>query len=183
MVGAIKEICIFIIIAQAVMFFVPGNSYMKYVRILVGILMILKITEPVFGLFLDGEKEREIRERIMNLEQNIDLSTEKLNLIDNSAEIYGEITDELVSQLNDCNAGYKVLGVELNKEQKIIITVAKREETESSGEKIQIEPVTIGGSGGQAYEEEEEKIEELKQIFAKSISADTEKIEIVFRPY
>ena len=41
MVEAIKEICIFVIIAQAVMFFVPGNAYMKYVRILVGILMIL----------------------------------------------------------------------------------------------------------------------------------------------
>ena len=60
MVAAVKEICIFVMIAQAVMFFVPSNSYMKYVRILVGVMMILKITEPVFGLFLDEERENAV---------------------------------------------------------------------------------------------------------------------------
>lgn len=179
MVGAIKEICIFVIIAQAIMFFVPGNSYMKYVRILVGILMILKITEPVFDLFLDGEKEKEISEGIMRLEQNIDLNTGKLTLKDNCVEIYGEITDELKSRLNECDSGYKVLEVELTNDQRTIITVEAKEETGSVGDKIQIEPVIIG-EGTQDYEPAQEKTEELKQIFGKSISVDAEKIEIVF---
>ena len=41
MISAIKEICIFMIIAQAILFFVPGTSYGKYVRLLVGMMLIL----------------------------------------------------------------------------------------------------------------------------------------------
>lgn len=51
MVDAVKEVCIFMIIAQAILFFVPGSTYMKYVRVLVGIIMIIRIMEPVLGLF------------------------------------------------------------------------------------------------------------------------------------
>ena len=40
MVSVVKEICIFMIVAQAVLFFVPGSVYVKYVRVLVGIMMI-----------------------------------------------------------------------------------------------------------------------------------------------
>ena len=74
MVSVIKEICIFIIVAQAILFFVPGKSYIKYVRILVGIIMILRITEPIFGLVMDEESQQKIRDRIRMLEENIDIS-------------------------------------------------------------------------------------------------------------
>ena len=43
MISAIRDICIFMIIAQTILYFVPGDSYMKYVRVLVGIMMILKV--------------------------------------------------------------------------------------------------------------------------------------------
>ncbi len=178
MVGAVKEICIFVIIAQAVMFFVPGTSYMKYVRILVGILMILKITEPLFGLFLDEEKEREISERIALLEQNMELNAAELKIEDNRTEIYGSVTEELKNKLNNCESGYKVLNVELTKDQRIIITIAAENSSEN---KIQIDPVVIGGNSTQNYEVSEEKEEELKAIFGESISVDAEKIEVVFR--
>ncbi len=181
MVGAVKEICIFVIIAQAVMFFVPGTSYMKYVRILVGILMILKITEPLFGLFLDEEKEREISERIALLEQNMELNAAELKIEDNRTEIYGSVTEELKNKLNNCESGYKVLNVELTKDQRIIITIAAEEAENSSENKIQIDPVVIGGNSTQNYEVSEEKEEELKAIFGESISVDAEKIEVVFR--
>ncbi len=181
MVGAVKEICIFVIIAQAVMFFVPGTSYMKYVRILVGILMILKITEPLFGLFLDEEKEREISERIALLEQNMELNAVELKIEDNRTEIYGSVTEELKNKLNNCESGYKVINVELTKDQRIIITIEAEEAENSSENKIQIDPVVIGGNSTQNYEVSEEKEEELKAIFGESISVDAEKIEVVFR--
>lgn len=179
MVGAIKEICIFVIIAQAIMFFVPGNSYMKYVRILVGILMILKITEPIFGLFLDEEKEKEISEGIALLEQKIERNTGGLDVKDNRMEIYGSVTEELKNKLNSCESGYKVLNVELTEDQRIVITVAA--DQKSDGDKIQIDPVVLGGGGAQSSEVPEEEKEELKQIFGNSISVDTDKIKIVFR--
>lgn len=179
MVGAIKEICIFVIIAQAIMFFVPGNSYMKYVRILVGILMILKITEPIFGLFLDEEKEKEISEEIALLEQKIERNAGGLDVKDNRMEIYGSVTEELKNKLNSCESGYKVLNVELTEDQRIVITVAA--DQKSDGDKIQIDPVVIGGGGAQSSEVPEEEKEELKQIFGNSISVDADKIKIVFR--
>lgn len=179
MVGAIKEICIFVIIAQAIMFFVPGNSYMKYVRILVGILMILKITEPIFGLFLDEEKEKEISEEIALLEQKIERNAGGLDVKDNRMEIYGSVTEELKNKLNSCESGYKVLNVELTEDQRIVITVAA--DQKSDGDKIHIDSVVIGGDVAQSSEMSEEKKEELKQIFGNSISVDADKIKIVFR--
>lgn len=181
MVGAIKEICIFVIIAQAIMFFVPGNSYMKYVRILVGILMILKITEPIFGLFLDEEKEKEISEEIALLEQKIERNAGGLDVKDNRMEIYGSVTEELKNKLNSCESGYKVLNVELTEDQRIVITVAADKIEKSDGDKIQIDPVVLGGDVAQSSEVPEEEKEELKQIFGNSISVDADKIKIVFR--
>jgi len=174
-------ICIFVIIAQAVMFFVPGNAYMKYVRILVGILMILKITEPVFGLLLDKEKEKEISEGIAFLEQNIELNAAKLEIKDNRTEIYGSVTEELKNKLNNCESGYKVLNVELTEDQRIVITVAAEETENSSENKIQIDSVVIGESSMRSNKSSEGKEEELKQAFGNSISVDAEKIEVVFQ--
>ncbi len=50
MLEIIKEIGIFIVIAQAVLYFVPGESYVKYVKVIIGIIMIAKIAQPVFAL-------------------------------------------------------------------------------------------------------------------------------------
>ena len=95
MISAIKEICIFMIIAQAILFFVPGTSYGKYVRLLVGMMLILRITEPLFGIFLSEEKQLEIRERISDLEQIIHRQEAELVLEDNGAVIGREIEEEI----------------------------------------------------------------------------------------
>ena len=181
MVGAIKEVCIFVIIAQAVMFFVPGNSYMKYVRILVGILMILKITEPVLGLLLDEEKEKEIRERILLLEQEISFSSQTLNLEDNRLEIYESITDELKNRLNDCKSEYEVLDAELTKDQMLVITVREKEMEKNEDNKIQVEAIVIGGGAPQKSNMTKEKEQELKELFGNCISVDADRIELLFQ--
>ncbi len=49
MVEIIKEIGIFIVIAQAVLYFVPSENYVKYVKVIVGILMIVKIAGPILS--------------------------------------------------------------------------------------------------------------------------------------
>ena len=180
MVGAIREICIFVIIAQAVMFFVPGNSYMKYVRILVGILMILKITEPVFGLLLDEDGKREIENRAALLEREIDLKSGELDLEDGSVEIYESITEELRSHFNDCGSGYEVLGVELTKDQRIVVTVREMSGEEKESHKIQVETVVIGKDARQKRSGTQEE-QALKEMFGNCISVDAERIEILFQ--
>lgn len=181
MVAAIKEICIFVIIAQAVMFFVPGNSYMKYVRVLVGILMILKITEPIFGLVLDEEREKEIRERVLLLEQNIDSGSDEFEVEDNSMGIYESIEEELKNRLNECGSGYDVLEVSITKEQKLSVTLSGKKEKEKVENKIQIEPVVIGNGALESSSMEEGKEEtELKRQLGNCIGVDPERIEIVY---
>ena len=181
MIEAIKEICIFVIIAQAVMFFVPENSYIKYVRILVGILMILKITEPVFGLLLDEEREKEMADRVMLLAREMDLKGGELKLEDNSMEIYESITEELISRLNDCESGYEVLEIEITKEQILIITVRRKEMKEKEDNKIQVEEIVIGEEVQQKSSMTKEEEQELKEIFGNCISMDAESIVILLK--
>lgn len=72
MVSAVKGICIFMIIVQAVLYFAPGSAYEKYIRILVGLLIVLRITEPVFGIFMDEEAKAEIQSRVMELQEELE---------------------------------------------------------------------------------------------------------------
>lgn len=178
MVAAMKEICIFVIIAQAIMFFVPGNAYMKYVRVLVGIMMILKITEPIFGLFLDEEKEWEITERILLLEQNMDIENDALEAGDNRMGIYESIEEELKIRLNQCNCGYEVLDAELTEDQKLLVTL--KSEKKNTAEAIQIEAVEIGRGKEESKGPGEEKEQELKELFQSCIGVDAGRIELVF---
>ena len=83
MVSIIKDICIFMIIAQAILFFVPGSSYGKYVRLLVGIMMILQLTQPLFQLLTDEEERRRIADRVAQLEQAVSAQGQGLVVEDN----------------------------------------------------------------------------------------------------
>lgn len=46
----IKETGIFVVIAQALLYFVPGEAYVKYVKVLIGIILILQIAGPFLQL-------------------------------------------------------------------------------------------------------------------------------------
>ena len=105
MVGIIKEICIFMIIAQAVLFFVPGNSYDKYVRILVGIIMILRFIEPLFPLLAEDGIRLEIENQMAILEQQMagiyDAGREDGGEIkDSETEVYKSMEEEFKRQLS-----------------------------------------------------------------------------------
>lgn len=177
MVAAVKEICIFVMIAQAVMFFVPSNSYMKYVRILVGVMMILKITEPVFGLFLDEEREKEISRQIMLFSQEMNIADERIEIEEYGMGIYESIEEELKNRLNQCKSGYEIKSVELSDEQKIIVTLEDQDRVDRG---IQIKSVVIGAEKDEAEQtgKENEK-EELKEVYGSCLGVDAERIVIV----
>ncbi|MCM1135888.1 MAG: stage III sporulation protein AF [Clostridium sp.] len=142
MIAVIKEICIFMIIAQGILLFVPGKTYVKYVRALVGIMMIMGITGPLFSLFMNEEKKREIQERAAELERSLTAESSRIEIPDNRLEIYSGIEKELAQRLAECESGYAVSGVELS-EEKVVVTVREREAQEGEQGEIWIEPVTI----------------------------------------
>lgn len=183
MVSVIKEICIFIIIAQAILFFVPGRSYVKYVRILVGIIMILKMTEPIFALVLNEDKQQEIKDRIQMLEDRMDLESENIGLEESEIGIYESLENELKSRLDQCESDYDIVGVRFSEEiysgtdyggnEEIIITVS--EKGASSESTIRIDPVRL--DEGKAPDLEKE--EELKSMYGTCIGVDTDRIKII----
>lgn len=177
MVGTIREICIFMIIAQAVLLFVPGNVYVKYVRVLVGIMMIMGITGPVFGLFMDEGKKQEIRERAEELERKLSEQNSEFAVSDNGQEIYRKIEQELKGRLQECESGYEVLDVSLS-EDRVTVILGEKQEVGEEREEIRIEPVTLGEEKDIRHPREEEK---LKEAYGNRIGVEAEKMEIVLR--
>lgn len=181
MVAVIREICIFMIIAQAILFFVPGSSYMKYVRVLVGIMMIMRITGPFFELFLEEGEKKEIADAVEALERKIDLEGKELILADNEREIYENIETELKNRLAGCESGYEVVDVRLlgneglafeGEGEKIAVTVSEKK---AKGEgSIRIEPVKLG----EKETEKAEREQELKELYGSCIGVDAARIEI-----
>ena len=183
MVSVIKEICIFIIVAQAILFFVPGKSYIKYVRILVGIIMILRITEPIFGLVMDEESQQKIRDRIRMLEENIDISDVEEKTKSSGAKIYESFEKELKNRLENCESNYEIVQVKFSEEiylgkedsgkEDIVITVSeKNADTEG---KIRVERVTVGEQELDGFHKEED----LKELYGECIGIEAERIKIV----
>lgn len=126
MLTAIREVGIFIVIAQAILFFVPGESYVKYVKVIVGIIMIVKIAQPVLSLVTDGEWENIVEQAVSDSER-YGFGTQKPEITDVSSDIYTEIQEELRRKLKEeTPEGYEVSDVELE-ENGIVITVAGKE--------------------------------------------------------
>lgn len=116
MLSVIKEIGIFIVIAQAILYFVPGDTYVKYVKILIGIMMIAKMISSVFSLL----SENGIEEIILQGEALLrELENTGEECVESSmyGEIYIEIGKEIENKLNQNPAeGYDVEQVKVMQE-------------------------------------------------------------------
>lgn len=96
MLTIIKEIGIFIVIAQAVLYFVPQEVYAKYVKVLIGIMIIAKLASPVF-LLLRGEawenivlQGEQLSEQFVE-QQNMDMEEDSY---DNLLQHYSKMAEE-----------------------------------------------------------------------------------------
>ena len=74
MLKVIKEIGIFIVIAQAILYLVPGENYVKYVKVIIGIIIIAQIARPFMELGAGGVYEEILWESRMLAEQMPDTS-------------------------------------------------------------------------------------------------------------
>lgn len=187
MIASMKEICIFMIIAQAVLFFVPGNTYVKYVRVLVGIMMILQITRPLIRLFTDEEKRQEISLRMAELERALGQDGPELTVPDAEEEIRKGIEEELKKRLEGCGGDFRVLDVALKEEgEEIQITLEeekRRENQENGSGMIRIDPVRAGREDtdqGNTGDEKEKELGKLQELYGSALGVEGERIRIVF---
>lgn len=187
MVHIIKEICIFMIIAQTVLFFVPGNSYDKYVRILVGIIMILRFVEPLLELFAEDGVKLEIKNQTALLEKQMagikDIYGESGGEIkDSETEVYKNMEEEMKRRLSEDESSYDVVDVRFSENVRqgkegdgqadIIITVSEKQTGDK--ENIQVEQIKIGENEGEKAADEG-----LKRIYADRLGVDEERLEIL----
>lgn len=116
MLSVIKEIGIFIVIAQAILYFVPGDTYVKYVKILIGIMMIAKMISPVFSLLSEDVIEEITLQGEELLKELEDTGGER---VESSmyGNIYIEIGKEIENKLKQNPAeGYVVEQVKVMQE-------------------------------------------------------------------
>ena len=180
MISAIRDICIFMIIAQTILYFVPGDSYMKYVRVLVGIMMILKVTEPIFGFFLDDGKRQEIKNTVDALKRAVEESRGELQLADDYEDIYRGIGEELQKSLAQRDSGYDVVRVDFIKgmregEERVVIVLSEKKTQEEGS--ILIAPVALGEEKVAGPAEEER----LKELYGGHLGLDAGRIDLVFQ--
>lgn len=116
MLSVIKEIGIFIVIAQAILYFVPGDTYVKYVKILIGIMMIATMISPVFSLLSEDVIEEITLQGEELLKELEDTGGER---VESSmyGNIYIEIGKEIENKLKQNPAeGYVVEQVKVMQE-------------------------------------------------------------------
>lgn len=185
MISVMKNICIFMVTAQMIVLLVPANSYMKYVKLLIGILMIFMILQPVLS-WVSGKEGVGLEEVLAELERELPaLEMQEAETGDNKMGIYNSIEEEIKDRLNEaCGEKCEIREVKLigaedkksaGKESQdwyLQVTVGKRKEERE--EKIQIDPILIE----QTKQTEKEKNDALKQEFGACISIDPERIEI-----
>ncbi|MBQ8596244.1 MAG: stage III sporulation protein AF [Lachnospiraceae bacterium] len=185
MISVIKGICIFMIIAQAVLLLVPGNSYMKYVKVLVGILMILMILKPFLSWIL-GEEAVEVSQMLSEWEAGIPDGQTWQEDGENHMGIYSSIEEELKNRLNQTvgEEKYTVKSVELKTKENasgerqeasieyVLITVTEQAKRENG--EIYIEPVVLGEEAALQKEE----AEQLRKKYGDCMGIDPERIEI-----
>lgn len=169
MLAMIKEIGIFIVIAQAILYFVPGETYLKYIKVLIGIMMIAQMVQPLLSLVTE-EKWQEIESQADLFSQEFEITEETSEFGNQTVEIQSEMEREILQLANaESVDDFEVVEVKMLKEQgKIVLVLERRAEREVVVEEIQI---------GETANEEKE----LKEKYADVLSMDVDNIEIEIR--
>lgn len=181
MLEMIKEAGIFIVIAQAVLILVPGESYEKYVRVITGLVMIVKLAQPIVVIFSDDVEKASLNLLLQQTESLYEESLQeagKWESEDSQSKILSGIEEELKEKLNDKpRNGYLVENVRVGRDSdgeasSVIITVRKTEPGEKR--KIQVEKIGIGGEGVS----EDSEGEALKEYYGQVLGMEQTQIEI-----
>lgn len=128
---AICKVGIFMICAQAILHFSPKAAYEKYLKLLVGVMVLIQLFLPVFSLVFGGEMEetaRRLESFRTELQEGIIQAEEETLLAD---ELLEKMTLEEVRRRMEAAADGG--------------TEEQPEELPDPGTSITVEPVRIGG--------------------------------------
>ncbi|MBD5500440.1 MAG: stage III sporulation protein AF [Lachnospiraceae bacterium] len=180
MIEIIKEIGIFIVIAQSVLYFVPGQTYAKYVKVIIGIIMIAKMTQPVLTL-ITGDEWEKIMEQTAVICDTQEFDTADFFTENSRNTILLGIEGELESRLADAPLdGYEVRKVsvktdEAGEVEKLIITVSRIGEKK---EEIEIDKIVIGEREDAGQDVLQQENSRLREYYGEILAIPPGQIEI-----
>ncbi|NBI90539.1 hypothetical protein D3Z45_08060 [Lachnospiraceae bacterium] len=174
-----KRIGIFIICAQSFLHFTAGKSYEKYVKLLIGLMILAQFTVPVRAVFLAGENTElweeveRFQEELEEMEADITWDYQEENGL--TAALGEEVKEKLEGIAKEY--GFEIEGVEVCKEPpKIEVVVVKKQ----GGEVIRVDKIEVisGEEIGQRLAGADFGHENMKKEFAAALHTDEEYIEI-----
>lgn len=99
MLEAIKNACIFLLIAQILMVLVPEEAYAKYVRVLVSLILILKITQPLLALVSGREARDTMQANVESLCMELSVRELPSSMQSETGDLYEHMTEYIVGQI------------------------------------------------------------------------------------
>lgn len=105
MFEGIKNACIFLIVAQILMILVPEEAYAKYLRVLISIILILKITEPVINFVADAEKQETIARNLEQMQMELYAPGTDQEMITKKQQLYEKVMSYVEQEVTENGSG------------------------------------------------------------------------------
>ncbi|MBR6771366.1 MAG: stage III sporulation protein AF [Lachnospiraceae bacterium] len=142
----IRQIGVFILCAQCLIHFCAGKSYEKYVRLLVGIMVLAQFITPVSMLFF-GAGRVELAAEVKRFGQELSEATQKNPYPEQrEKDTFKALEEEMADRLSQKaeEYGFTLAEVKLDEEKILIFLHPQRQEKETG--RIQMVEVKVGES-------------------------------------
>ncbi len=140
-----KRIGIFIICAQSVMHFVAGKSYEKYVKLLIGIMVLAQFVVPIRALLL-GNDNAEIWNSIEVFQKEMEIAVDSADINYDEAQLSESLQEEIKEKLEGtANQYHYTIKETIVSEDppKLYIVLASYSESRTDSMKINIEKIDL----------------------------------------
>ncbi len=143
LLNSIRQIGVFMICAQALIYFKPKGSYEKYLKLLVSAMILVQLLSPVATL-LSGKEAQSLEERIGFYSNSFEQGMNEAMFQEYQVE---QIRQQLLTSQIRAQAGEWDIQLEKQQDSQAA-TAAGQEQGEEREIRVQIDPVTIEAPHG-----------------------------------
>lgn len=140
-----KGIGIFIVCAQSVMHFAAGKSYEKYVKLLIGIMVLAQFVVPIRAILL-GHDNAEIFESIGSFQEEIEAAMDSTEITYEDTQLSQSLQEEIKGKLESIanEYDYSIKEAVINENPaKLIIKITALTEFNAESKKVMIDKIKI----------------------------------------
>lgn len=187
----VKKMGVFLICAESILYFSPGNTYQKYIRVLIGFMLLAQFMIPIKAI-LTGQDRLSIENQVNEFRMQLESASNEGNAafldfqkqydtIENS--IKEEVKSRLNSVLQEKKYDFIVSNVELGSITSVILissnipgNLDNQLDTNIKIDNISIDKIDAAHTKETKYTE---KSEELLRLFCIELGTSKEYLEVV----